>query len=89
MLTVENSWALMEGAQPSKEDATAMKTVKALRGFWHEGRLVKPGEYATLPIMLVAELVNSQKAIVEEEPNDGTASEVSSGESAEDVQGVD
>jgi hypothetical protein len=87
MLTVENSWALMEGAQ-SPEDVT-MKTVKALRGFWYEGRLVKPGEYATLPIMLVAELVNSTKAIVEEEPNYGTASEVSSGESAEDVQGVD
>jgi hypothetical protein len=41
-----------------------MMHVKALRGFWHEGKLVKAGAVVEIHEGLVRELVSSQKAEV-------------------------
>lgn len=54
-----------------------MKTIRALRGFWYDGRLIQKGEVVQVPEGLANELVSSLKAefIIEEEKADGTASE--------------
>jgi hypothetical protein len=87
MLTLENAWPLMDGGQAPKE--VVMVRVKALRGFWIEGRLATPGTVVEIDSMLASELIHSQKVeVTKEESDHGTAAKVDSGEGAENVQSV-
>lgn len=88
MLTVENSWALLDGAQAPKE--VVMKRVRCLSKFWIEGHMVREGEEGDVPDALANELITSNKAALVaeevEEENHGTIAEAATGKGREDVQ---
>src|SRR3954466_3878358 len=88
MLTVENSWALLDGAQAPKE--VVMKKVRVVRNFHVDGHMYEPSDVvAHMPDALANELITSNKAVLvteEVEETYGTGAEVAAGEGHEDVQ---